>query len=665
MQERLRLELPEDNYQNLAALQSAEWVETFGDGSYASGTYAGMNTRKYHGIFNISRRAPVERIVLLSRLEETVINPTTQQIYPLFSNQFPGIVSPDGYKYLQKAGKEWGPFFEYQIGDFTLIKRILALQESKSLAISYELIGPANASLELKLRPFVSGRDIHSLSKSNKFINGSAEVQDEALILSTYDGLPKCRITAKGMSFDENEKGWYLNFNYPEEKARGFEALEDLYTPGIATLSLTTGTAIYISINQENKTTLQANEIENHWKTEIERRQKLVSPYEKAPATIKQLALSADQFLVTRTGGHHTIIAGYHWFADWGRDTMIALPGLCLVNREFAKAKAILETFSDFVYKGMLPNRFPDQGEDPEYNSVDAALWYVVAVYQYWRKSNDIETLRRVFYPAIQAIRDAYLNGTAYNIHADKDQLIYAGTTGVQLTWMDAKIGDWVVTPRIGKPVEINALWYNCHKILTEMALIVGTTQDAIVYSDYADGIAKNFKEKFSNPANGVLYDVITDEMNDAAVRPNMLLALSLPFPILSKETGEQILHVVEEELLTNRGLRSLSPLHPDYKKVYDGGILSRDGAYHQGTVWAWLLGPYYDACIYVRGQSGKSQIEKHMYRVLQHCQEAGIGTYSEIFDGSAPHKPNGCISQAWSVSELLRTYKRLEEDNF
>jgi len=665
MVESLRLELPEEVYQSIEALQSAEWLETFGDGSYASGTYAGLNTRKYHGVFNISRRAPVERIVLLSRLEETVFDPTTGESYPLFSNQFPGITTPEGYKLLRKAGKEWGPFFEYQIGDFTLVKRILALKETKSLAISYQLIGPSDKSLELKLRPFVSGRDIHSLSKSNKFINGTVEAYHDHLILSTYDGLPKCRISAKDIVFDETDKGWYLNFTYLEEKARGFEAQEDLYTPGVSTLSITTGQTIYITIDECNKELLNSEDREKSWHREVDRRRQLLSSYEHAPATIQQLALSADQFLVSRTGKHHTIIAGYHWFADWGRDTMIALPGLCLVNKEYAKAKAILETFSDFIYKGMLPNRFPDQGDEPEYNTVDAALWYVVAVYQYWKKSKDTESLSRTFYPAIQSIREAYLNGTAYNIHADKDHLMFAGSTGVQLTWMDAKIGDWVVTPRIGKPVEINALWYNCHKILTEMALIVGNTKDAITYNEYADGISKSFKAKFNNPVNGTLYDVINETTNDAAVRPNMLLALSLPFPILSVEEGKQVLNVVEEQLLTNRGLRSLSPLHLDYKKEYRGDILSRDGAYHQGTVWAWLLGPYYDACLYIRGEEGKAQVLKHFHKVLQHVCEAGIGSYSEIFDGSAPHKANGCISQAWSVSELLRVYKRLEDDVF
>lgn len=663
MGESLRLELPEDAYANLKALQSAEWLETFGDGSYASGTYAGMNTRKYHGIFNISRRPPVERIVLLSRLEETLIQTSTHQSYPLFSNQFPGTVSPEGYKLLHKAGKEWGPFFEYKIGDFTLIKKILAIQETKSLAISYQLLGPSEETFELQLRPFLSGRDIHSLSKKNTFIHASVENHGHQLVVSTYDGLPKCSIVSKDIRFNPEEHGWYMHFEYAEEIARGFEAWEDLYTPGLASISIKTGETVHLLVGQENTPQIPAEDIPVFWEKEVNRRRELLKPYENAPVSIKQLALSADQFLVSRSGGHHTIIAGYHWFADWGRDTMIALPGLCLVNKQYDKAKAILETFSDFVFKGMLPNRFPDQGEDPEYNTVDAALWYIVAVYQYWKKTNDTEGLIKTFYPVIQSIRSSYLKGTAYNIHADSDHLIYAGASGVQLTWMDAKIGDWVVTPRIGKPVEINALWYNCHKILTEMALIAGNTQEAIEYNEYADGISKNFKAKFSNPINGTLFDVVTDSTNDAAVRPNMLLALSLPFPLLSVEEGKQVLNVVEEQLLTNRGLRSLSPLHLDYKKEYRGDILSRDGAYHQGTVWAWLLGPYYDACIYIRGEEGKTQVLKHLHKVLQHVHEAGIGSYSEIFDGSAPHKSNGCISQAWSVAEILRIYKRIEED--
>jgi predicted glycogen debranching enzyme len=663
MEDNVRLELPEETYASLTSLQAAEWIETFGDGSYASGTYAGINTRKYHGIFNISRRAPVERIALMARLEETMVNTQDKQAYPLFSNQFPGSVTPEGYKLLRRAGKEWGPFFEYQVGAFTLIKKILAIQETKSLLFSYELIGPSDGTFELQLRPFMSGRDIHSLSKTNPFINRAVEVQEHKLVLSTYDGLPKCSISAPNIRFDNHENGWYLHFEYVEEKTRGFEAWEDLYTPGLASIPLKAGETVYLCVGEESgHAAIDPYKLEDLWKQEVSRRKKLLIPYQAAPISIKQLALSGDQFLVSRSGGHHTIIAGYHWFADWGRDTMIALPGLCLANKQYDKAKAILETFSKFVYQGMLPNRFPDQGENPEYNTVDAALWYVVAVYQYWKKTNDSDSLQRTFYPVLQSIRESYLKGTAYNIHADSDQLIYAGASGVQLTWMDAKIGDWVVTPRIGKPVEINALWYNCHKILTEIALIMGDTKAAIVYNEYAEGISKSFKEKFSNRINGALFDVIHEDHQDLAVRPNMLLALSLPFPILSIQEGRQVLNIVEEQLLTNRGLRSLSPLHLDYKKEYKGDILSRDGAYHQGTVWAWLLGPYYDACLYIRGEEGKADILKHLHKVLQHVYEAGIGSYSEIFDGSAPHKANGCISQAWSVSEILRIYKRLEE---
>ena len=664
MEESLRLELPEQSYQNLPELQSAEWVESLGDGSYASGTYSGINTRKYHGIFNISKRPPVERVVLLARLEETIVNVSNQTTYPLFSNQFPDTVAPEGYKLLVKAGKEWGPFFEYKIGDLTLVKEIIAIQKTKQLAIRYTLKGNTEDRFELHLRPFLSGRDIHSLSKTNIYINGSVEEQLGRILLSTYDGLPKCSITAEYIQFDPKDKGWYLNFAYLEEKARGFESTEDLYTPGNLKFTLQAGETKYLLIGTAENETISEVEIKKLWNEEIERRKKLLVPYESAPVTIKQLALSADQFLVSRNRGYFTIMAGYHWFADWGRDTMIALPGLCLVNKEYDKAKAILETFSDFVFGGMLPNRFPDQGDIPEYNTVDAALWYVVAVYQYWKKTRDDETLKSLFYPVIQSIRTFYLQGTAYNIHADTDHLIYAGANGVQLTWMDAKIGNWVVTPRIGKPVEINALWYNCHKILTEMSLIVGNTKDAVEYQAYAEKISESFKEKFNNPDQKTLYDVIvSDTVKDSSIRPNMLLSLSLPFPLLSKAEGEIILQTIEEELLTTRGMRSLSPLHPDFKREYKGDVLSRDGAYHQGTVWAWLLGPYYDACIYVRGEVGKEQVTAHMDKVLQHCYEAGIGSYSEIFDGTKPHKPNGCISQAWSVSELLRIYKKLEEE--
>ncbi|HSZ72085.1 MAG TPA: amylo-alpha-1,6-glucosidase [Cytophagaceae bacterium] len=657
MEDTLRIELPAHYYQDVKALQSSEWLETFGNGSYASGTYSGINTRKYHGIFNVSRRPPVERTMILSRLEETIIT-NSNTSYPLFSNQFPGSITPDGYKNLVKAGKNWGPFFDYKIGDYILHKEVMALQAIECLAIRYRITGPSPAKFQLQLRPFISGRDIHSLSKKNTFINKQVQVEQNKIILSAFEGL-SCSVQSKGIQFENQDAGWYLSFLYKEEELRGFDPLEDLYTPGILTIDLEVGIDKYVLVGlPEHQEIDQAKTL---WENEVTRRKALIKPYAKAPAEIKQLALSGDQFLVSRAGGHQTIIAGYHWFADWGRDTMIALPGLCMESGNYDRAKAILETFSKFVSRGMLPNRFPDQGEEPEYNSVDAALWYVVAVYQYWKKSHDENTVRMIFYPVVQAIREAYLKGTAYNIHADSDYLIYAGKQGVQLTWMDAKIGDWVVTPRIGKPIEINALWYNCHKILTEMAFIFSATEEAVEYSDYASKILSSFKGKFINPLNGALYDVVNDDGNDSSVRPNMLFALSLPFPLLSKEEGKSVLSIVEQELLTSKGVRSLTPYHPDHQVRYGGDVLSRDGAYHQGTVWGWLLGPYYDACLYVREERGKEQVIKHLAKALEHCYEAGIGTYSEIFDSGLPHKPNGCISQAWSVSEILRIYNKLE----
>ncbi|MBC7485876.1 MAG: glycogen debranching enzyme family protein [Cytophagaceae bacterium] len=665
MKDTLRIELPAHYYKDVKALQSSEWLETLGNGAYASGTYAGINTRKYHGMYNVSRRPPVERTMILARLEDTIVHlgAEGQQSYPLFANQFPGSVSPEGYKNLVRAGKNWGPFFDYKIGGFTLHKEILALQSVQCIAIKYTIKGASAGNFQLQLRPFVSGRDIHSLSKKNTFINKQVRVESDKVVVAPYEGLG-CSIQAEGIRYEGKDAGWYLNFEYKEEELRGFDDLEDLYTPGLLTIELRSEEDFYVLIGQpDNKDIHHAKAL---WDEEVTRRKEVLKPYITSPSEIKQMALSGDQFLVSRSGGHHTIIAGYHWFADWGRDTMIALPGLCLEGGNYDKAKAILETFSEFVNRGMLPNRFPDQGEEPEYNSVDAALWYVVAVYQYWKKSHDVNTVKVIFYPVVQAIREAYLKGTAYNIHADKDHLIYAGKKGVQLTWMDAKIGDWVVTPRIGKPVEINALWYNCHKILTEMAFIFSSTDQAVIYSDYASKILSSFKQQFTNESNGALYDVVNVEgrdEKDSSVRPNMLFALSLPFPLLNRQEGKSVLAIAEQELLTNKGVRSLTPYHPDHQVRYAGDVLSRDGSYHQGAVWGWLLGPYYDACLYVREQKGKEQVTAHLIKALEHCYEAGIGTYSEIFDSGLPHKPNGCISQAWSVSEILRIYKKLQED--
>jgi predicted glycogen debranching enzyme len=367
-----------------------------------------------------------------------------------------------------------------------------------------------------------------------------------------------------------------------------------------------------------------------------------------------QLTLAADQFIVKRGEDLKTVIAGYHWFTDWGRDTMISLPGLCLGTARYDDAKKIIGAFAENVSQGMLPNRFRDNSEAPEYNNVDGTLWYFVAIYKYWQHTKDTGFVMNEILPVLKDIIDWHFRGTRYNIHVDEDGLLYAGEKGQQLTWMDARIGDWVVTPRMGKAVEIQALWYNALNIFSKLLELNGQDADAARVCISVNKAKKSFLEKFWFQEGNYLYDVIDENGNpDASLRPNQLLAISLPFPLIEGDKAGSVLKVVGEKLYTPVGLRSLSQDDHCYIPVYGGDALKRDSCYHQGTVWSWLLGPYVDALMKVTGE--KSAVQKVIRDFQYHLNEACLGSVSEIFDANAPHYPRGCVAQAWGVAEILR----------
>jgi predicted glycogen debranching enzyme len=409
-----------------------------------------------------------------------------------------------------------------------------------------------------------------------------------------------------------------------------------------------TGQATVIASTQSHYVT----EANRYRTVEIERRK--VRDTAGANETIRLLATAADQFIVTRGPGK-TVIAGYPWFADWGRDTMIALPGLALVTGRTEIAKSILREFANNVDQGMLPNRFPDAGEAPEYNTVDATLWYFEAVRSLLYHTNDYEFVRENLYNVLKDVIEWHVKGTRYRIHVDHDGLLFCGEPGVQLTWMDAKVGDWVVTPRHGKPVEIQALWYNALRVMEHLAEKFSEPIPNQQYGALADKARASFNEMFWNEQAGCLYDVVNGE-KDASIRPNQLIAISLANTMLSKERAASVLRMIERELLTPRGLRTLSPRDPAYIGRYEGGPSSRDGAYHQGTVWPWLMGPYITAYARTLGsKAGREFAAMWLENFAEHLQEVCLGQVSEIFDGDAPHQPRGCVAQAWSVAELLR----------
>ena len=371
----------------------------------------------------------------------------------------------------------------------------------------------------------------------------------------------------------------------------------------------------------------------------------------------RTLALAADAFVVRRGEDLRTIVAGYPWFTDWGRDTMIALPGICLTTGRQDDAKRILRAFARNVDSGMLPNRFPDVGEAPEYNTVDATLWFFVAAHRYLEATHDASFVREELLPVFEDIVAWHDRGTRFGIRVDSDGLLTAGEPGVQLTWMDAKVGDWVVTPRQGKPVEIQALWYNALTILAALQKRAGRHPEAAALARRAKQVKERFVAAFWNDAAGCLYDVVDGDRRDASIRPNQVLALSLPYPLLPKDKARSVLRVVEAKLLTPYGLRSLAPDDPAYLGRYEGDPARRDAAYHQGTVWSWLLGCYADALVKTNGALGTPKARKAVEGIVPHLREAGLGMISEIFDGDAPHAPRGCPAQAWSVAEVLRVW--------
>ncbi|HEX5170147.1 MAG TPA: amylo-alpha-1,6-glucosidase [Cyclobacteriaceae bacterium] len=640
-----------EKLQRYEVARSLEWLETNGLGGWASSTVAGAHTRRYHGLLVASLHPPVERKVMVSRLQETIItkpaNLEEADRFELSTNQFPGTLHPQGFKYLDRFEHDMFPVFYFKAGNIELKKTIVAIRGENTTLVLYEVVS-APKTFTLELLPLYSGRDFHSLSHANDAINRQYVFSDHTLRVKNYVDLPEIFIHVPASSFTE-EQNWHYNFEYPEEQDRGLDFREDLFSHGKFSVELKKGSKLGIILSTEDTSGRDAIRLFNK---ERKRREALVM--DAGNDQMRRLILAADQFVVKRGSGLETIIAGYHWFSDWGRDTMISLPGICLATGRFDDAKKILKAFAESVSDGMLPNRFPDHDEAPEYNTIDATLWFFYAIYQYYQFTGDKRFVKSVL-PVLKDIIEWHYKGTRYHIHVDDDGLLYGGREDVQLTWMDAKVGGWVVTPRKGKPVEINALWYNALRILEGFSNEIGKPADADLYAARAEKALQSFNQLFWNEKGQYLYDYVDGEYKNDDIRPNQIYAISLPFPLLEKSKSEKVFNVVENNLLTPRGLRSLSPSHKDYKPLYGGDVWSRDGSYHQGTVWSYLLGPFIDAMIRVKGESSLSSAKGLLNIFLTHLDEACVGSISEIFDADAPHTPRGCIAQAWGVGEILR----------
>jgi len=632
---------------------SREWLETNGIGGFASSTVSGANTRRYHGLLTAATKPPLGRVTMLSKFEETLrINGKS---FELSANQFPNAIYPEGFKYLKNFRLAPFPVWTFEVEGIEIEKKIFMVDGQNMTVVEYKSkVQSPKSKVQLELKPLLSFSDYHHLQHENADFDLNYEVGNGFVMVKPYAEMPPLYFAHNARAI-ENTGVWYRNFQYAIERERGFDYSEDLFQPFGLKFDLSESVIIILSTEKQT-----VSEAQNFEKNEIERRENLIKQAAAQDDFTKQLVLAADQFVVSRGAGK-TIIAGYHWFSDWGRDTMIALNGLTLATNRFEIAKSILLEFSYHISEGMIPNRFPDAGDSAEYNTVDATLWYFEAIRAYVQKTNDYDFVRENLYEKLVNVILWHVYGTRFQIKVDADGLLYAGETGTQLTWMDAKYGDTVFTPRTGKAVEIQALWFNALCIMADFAEKFGDENDRKIYAEMADETKISFNRIFWNEREEYLYDVIDGEEKDASLRPNQIFAVSLPNTMLSIGRAQKIVKKVEDELLTPVGLRSLSPKDKNYCPIYIGSPFERDSAYHQGTVWAWLIGAFVDAYRKVNphGRQTENRVNQILEGFKDYLNEAGIGQISEIFDADAPHESRGCIAQAWSVAEVLRVIKK------
>lgn len=663
MSERAEVQFGREVCGDLEAAESREWLVTNGIGGYASGTVAGSQTRRYHGLLIAALQPPVGRTLLVSAIDEIVHYAGTD--FSLATHRWAsGAVDPKGFLLLEDFHLEGTtPVWTYALADALLEKRVWMRRGENTTCIQYTLVRGTSA-IEMELKALVNYRDFHSLTQAGDWRMNIALVEQGVKVLA-FDGARPFYLKCSAATCELRHE-WYRGCIYSEEAQRGLGDSEDRLFAALFRTRLEVGASVTFVATMETAATLDGEtlvaERANHdvklfhdWQAKNE-----VLP-EEAPSWIWQLILAADQFLVKRSlpeePDGRSIIAGYHWFGDWGRDTMVALPGLTLTTGRASVARQILLAFSRYVEGGMLPNNFPDAGGRPEYNTVDAALWYFESVRQYFAATQDTATLQKLF-PILAGMIDAHLAGTRFNIHADPaDGLVYAGGPGVQLTWMDAKVGDWVVTPRAGKPVEINALWINALQTMAGFARLLAKPGE--MYEKLAAKAQASFQKFWSADCN-CCFDVIDSPgiRNDASLRPNQIFAVSLPVSPLSPEQQKAVVEVCARQLLTSHGLRSLAPGETGYAGHYGGGPRERDGAYHQGTVWGWLLGPF--ALAHYRVYHDRESALRYLEPLGRQIYSGGLGTLNEIFDGDAPFTPRGCIAQAWTVAEVLRVWTEI-----
>lgn len=642
---------------------SREWLLTNGAGAFASGTISGALSRRYHGLLVAALAPPLGRTLLVSKADEVATYRGTT--FELGCNVWSsGAVSPSGHRHLERFRLDGTtPVFTYALHDALLEKRILMRRGENSTYVVYRLVR-GDEALRLVVKFLVNHRDHHGATRGDFAMRIEPQGDSGLRITARANTRPFYLLSSGAAARPRHE--WYRGYSLSVEKERGFDGEEDHLFAGEFTATLAPGGSVTFVATTESAADLDG---ESRILERAREERALLARAHAAsePAAVRQLILAADQFIVERPSPRSaassgvTVIAGYPWFSDWGRDTMLSLSGLTLVTGRPELARGILLTFAGFLSRGMLPNRFPDaanRDEPPEYNTADATLWYFEALRAYFAATGDLALVRELYSKLVE-ILDWHDRGTRHGIAVDpRDGLLMAGEAGVQLTWMDAKVGDWVVTPRRGKPVEINALFYNALRTLADFAQRLESSADAERFAKRADNVQAAFS-RFINPRTGCLFDVLDGpEGDDAALRPNQILAVSLSHSPLSPDVMKSVVDACALHLLTSFGLRSLGPKEAGYRGQCTGDVRARDGAYHQGTVWSWLIGPFAVAHHRVYGDAARAR--SYLQPLLNHLRTAGLGTLSEIFDGDPPHLPRGCIAQAWSVAEWLRAYYTL-----
>ena len=648
--------IPREDCINTETATRKEWLDTNGLGGYASSTIINCHTRKYHGLLVAALKEPKGKFVLLSKVEASLVGNGKE--FFLSSNKFPGVYAPTGHQFVEEFEQGLHPAITYRIGDALIKKSIMMVYGKNTVLLCYELL-EGKVKPTLRIRPLLAYRDIHTLTHENMFLRPKSYPEKNGRKIHPYEGMPPLYMgTNRASEFFPGPK-WMLNFEYLMERTRGFDYQEDLFCPGMFETTLEKGKPVIFAASVE-----PLGNLERLRKKEVERRENEFTACKDRSKSVQMLKYVSGQFLIRNASDFASVVAGYHWFGEWGRDTMIALPGLTFHAGRKDFGEEVLASYAGLERDGLLPNYLDQRSDHLAYNSVDASLWFFWAVQQYLKAKGRKQFVMEKLYPALRGIVAAHLDGRVPLCSIGEDGLLYAGNENTQLTWMDAQAYGRPVTPRHGAAVEINALWYNGLRFFLELV-----TEDdsalAVRAGEAADRIAANFVDLFWNRDDNCLSDVVNHGHQDHSIRPNQIFAVSLPHTMLNTDQMRAVISIIQSHLLTPYGLRTLSPRSQAYSPFYEGDADARDSAYHQGMVWPWLAGHFGEALLrQAEDRKGaKSFLRTYFKPILRSFpKDFGIASIPEIYTGNPPHLPKGTIAQAWSVAEAVRLNKILGE---